>query len=108
MALRGDGRYDRIHVRYQRVPQWREYTESSTPKWVSWLLRQLDQQNSTYVARPYTDGSYTPLPSLQQYFRPDAHLDTATAALIIKDDTQDWKSKPVIAMYMEKGEYCGN
>ena len=107
MALQGDGRYGRVHVRYQRKPQWRDYTERMTPKWVHWLLRQLDCQDSTYIARPYTDGSYTQSPSIQQYFRPDDRLATATAAILIKYDTSDEKSKPVLAIYMDKGEDLG-
>ena len=69
------------------------------------LLRHLDRQDSTYIARPYTDGSY--YPSIQQYFSPDDRLATATAAIIIKDDTSEWKSKPVLAIYMDKGEDLG-
>ena len=57
-----------------------------------------------YVARPYTDGAYQCKASIEGYFRPRLAQRTATAAIIIKDDTPQWKSKPVIAIRIVEGE----
>ena len=42
--------------------------------------------------------------SIEGYFRPHLSQRLATAAIIIKDDTPQWKSKPVIAVRIIEGE----
>ena len=68
------------------------------------MLSKVDQ---SYVARPYTDGSHTPLPGISNYFRPDTSNANATCSIIIKDDTPDWKAKPVIAIHIDRGDEIG-
>ena len=57
-----------------------------------------------YVPRPYTDGAFKCMASIDGYFRPHLAQRLATAAIIIKDDTPQWKSKPVIAVRITDGE----
>ena len=107
LTRQSDGRHVKSHVRYQHAPIWGGYTTQSTPAWISWITTQLSQLGPSYVARPYTDGSHEIHPNIRQYFRPDTTHITATAAIIIKDDTADWKSKPVLAIHIQGGHDIG-
>ena len=107
LALQSDGTYARKHIRFQNSPRWRVYDDFPIPDWVPWVLGMLSKVDQSYVARPYTDGSHTPLPGISNYFRPDKSNANATCSIIIKDDTPDWKAKPVIAIHIDRGDEIG-
>ena len=71
------------------------------------MLNKVREQGDSYAARPYTDGSYTKSATIQNYFRPNVSAGKATAAIIVKDTSAEWKSKPVIAVYIDRGEDIG-
>ena len=54
---------------------------------------------TTYMARPYTDKSYTSHASLEAYFHPTRCAERASAAVIVKDSSEYWRHKPVFVMH---------
>jgi len=98
--------YDILHPRRQLAPAWLEIPDQGPPDWIKWIQQQLHttMSSSNYVARPYTDGAYKKLASVEGYFRPELAKRLASAAIIIKDDSPEWKSKPVIAVRITDGD----
>ena len=107
ISLQSDGTYMRNHIRFQPSPHWQVYDDPIMPDWAPFVLDMLSRLDSSYVARPYTDGSHTPQPSVKNYFRHEERHAIATCSVIIKDDTPDWKSKPVIAVHIDRGDEIG-
>ena len=103
-----DGYFKLTHSRRQPSPKWGSYRTDSMPAWITWINEHLSKLGDNYIARPYTDGSYTRKVGLDNYFRMDGHDKTATASIIIKDDSHNWKSKPVLAIYIDEGSGIGS
>ena len=107
LQINSDGSYSRHHVRVQHSPTWMAYERTSNPEWIRWVLDKVREYGPHYAARPYTDGSYIKTPTIQNYFRPKISAAKATAAIIVKDTSAEWKSKPIIAVYIDRGEEIG-
>ena len=98
--------YEIQYERRQRAPAWFSTGDCQPPQWISWVKSQLSTVSPImqYVPRPYTDGAFKCMASIEGYFRPHQAQRLATAAIIIKDDTPQWKTKPVIAVRITEGE----
>ena len=77
--------------------------DKTTPPWIAWIADALQLLGPNYIARPYTDGSYKKLASISGFFRPLTAQVHATAAIILKDDTADWRTKPILAVHIANG-----
>jgi hypothetical protein len=91
--------------RLQHIPQWKLCSDPGPPQWIQDIRRTLDSilGNMQYQARPYTDGAYSTSADIESYFRPSELHCTATASIIIKDDSSLWRRKPVIALHISDG-----
>ena len=89
--------------RSQPSPTWLTLPEMPPPRWIQWISGHLQDLHPSYVARPYTDGSYDPRADILGYFRPQMARIPSSAAIIIKDDTTSWRSKPILAVYISDG-----
>ena len=54
--------------RYIRTPQWKAFELTPTPTWIAQTLTLLSSMDPDYVARPYTDGSFSTTPTIEHYF----------------------------------------
>ena len=97
---------DQYSVQLQRLqpsPKWASIDIPAPPLWIQWVTTKLQSLPQSYIARPYTDGSWDSLADINGYFRPSFSSTKSSAAIIIKDDTCHWKSLPVIAIYIKDG-----
>jgi len=51
--------------------------------------------------------SHMKSPTIRNYFLPEISVARATAAIIVKDTSAEWKSKPIIAVFIDSGEDIG-
>ena len=98
--------YAVTNERRQSAPTWMSMPDLSPPHWIQLVQRELFHVHSAgeYSARPYTDGAFKKLASIPGYFRSSLAPRQASAAIIIKDDTSNWKRKPVIAVHIDQGQ----
>ena len=95
--------YSVVYQREQSRPEWVILPDKTTPPWIAWIADALQHLGPNYIARPYTDGSYKKLAGISGFFRPLTAQVNATAAIILKDDTADWRTKPILAVHIANG-----
>ena len=59
------------------------------------------------MTRPHKDESYASAASLSAYFHPSWWVGRASAALIVKDTSENWRRKPVFVMHISEGNEIG-
>ena len=89
--------------RSQPSPQLATIVAPPVPPWIRWITTKLQSLPQTYSARPYTDGSWDSFADITNYFRPTLSSTRSSAAIIIKDDTSQWRDLPVIAIHITNG-----
>ena len=79
---------------------------SITPKWYRWIRDEVAKYPG-YIPAIYTDGSYKEYSSVQAILQPTTMRRKASAAIIIKDNSPDWKIRPIISIKVDEGENIG-
>ena len=92
--------------RTQASPQTDPIAPLPTPQWLTWLR---DRTTSTpdYMPAIYTDGSHLTSHSINSILQPTTAIVTASAAIVIKDNSPNWKSKPIYVVRVTEGDSIG-
>jgi hypothetical protein len=69
LTKQANGTFTISGERQQPTPQWRSFTSETQPRWILWISDRLRELGPNYVARPYTDGSFSTAASISGYFR---------------------------------------
>ena len=95
-----------ILPRTHASPQTDPINPPPTPQWLTWLRDQVTS-TPTYLPAIYTDGSHSTSHSLSSILQPSSAIVTAAAAVVIKDNSPDWKTKPIYVVRVTDGDGIG-
>ena len=105
----GRGKQPRLYRTYTSSKEQLGPITRSSPRAQDTLnacIKQLAEDIGLDKVKIYTDGSYAnpyhPLDTLLQ--SPDLSLPTATAGLVITDDSPNWKERPMIRIHLANDE----
>ena len=92
--------------RMQEAPSPSSVVTNIFPNWKPWVHGHLARQQQ-FSPDFYTDGSYKELCNVASILHPRGIIREAAAAVIIKDNSNNWKNKPVFVIHVADGTDIG-
>ena len=89
--------------RTQPTPHWPMPERAETPHWARWMLEAQRTSSSYSHPRLYTDGAYSSTCSVLATFRSQHTCRRSAASIILKDDSSNWKRKPIYVLHIKDG-----
>ena len=100
-----DKYYSHSDRRVVSRPQWPDDEQRNIPLYIQWVQQSHSLKTTDYIPSIYTDGSYSSQTSIEAVFRPDRQQRHASASVIIKDTSMDWKQKDVHIIHIKNGDH---
>ena len=106
LADRGSTTGSSCVPRIHPAPHTDPIPPSSQPAWLQWVHDNMSCLQS-YEPAFYTDGAYKDPNTLNSIFQPTTSIPKAAAAVVIKDNSASWRSKPIYVIRITDGEAIG-